>query len=49
MGLISEGKGVAVAALRNLGVDLKDVRQKIEGILNVGTGATMAPDLLPRC
>jgi ATP-dependent Clp protease ATP-binding subunit ClpC len=45
LGLISEGRGVAVTALTNLGVDLKDVRQKIEEIVKVGTSATMAPDL----
>jgi len=45
LGLISEGKGVAVTVLTNLGVDLKDVRQKIEEIVKVGKNAPMGPDL----
>ena len=39
LGLLSEGRGLAVTVLTNLGVDLKDVRQKIEAIVKVGKNA----------
>lgn len=46
LGLITEGEGVAVAVLTNLGVDLQEVRRKIEERVKVGTNASSrGPDL----
>ena len=46
LGLIREGDGVATAVLRNLAVDLAEVRRTIEGLVKRGKAAPpMGPDL----
>jgi ATP-dependent Clp protease ATP-binding subunit ClpA len=46
LGLIAEGEGVAATVLQNLGVDLDDLRFKIETTVKRGsTGARTGPDL----
>ena len=40
LGLVREGSGVAANVLRNLRVDLRDIRLEVEKLLAVGTDAT---------
>jgi ATP-dependent Clp protease ATP-binding subunit ClpC len=47
LGIIREGKGLAVKVLSNLGVDLKDLRKKIESSTKVGNGTTNQLSNLP--
>lgn len=45
LALISEGEGVAAAALRNLGIDAEGIRQTIYGIVKEGRSTAAGPDL----
>ena len=47
LGLIREGQGVAIAALRNVGVDLKAMQQTIEDAVKRGDAARSAQSDLP--
>ena len=49
MGLLHEGEGVAAKVLKARGVDLHDVRQRVEKTIGpTGTGAVGAPPFTPR-
>jgi ATP-dependent Clp protease ATP-binding subunit ClpC len=39
LGLVSEGEGVAVAALKSLGISLQTIRQQVEDIIGRGQGS----------
>ena len=46
LGLVREGEGVAATVLQNLGVELDDIQQKIEGTVKKAKGGhTIGPDL----
>jgi ATP-dependent Clp protease ATP-binding subunit ClpA len=45
LGLLREGEGVAVKALVAVGIDLPDVRQRVEGL--IGRGAQAPPGHIP--
>ena len=45
LALVGEGEGVAATALQNLGADLDDIRDTIEGIAKKGQRGLTGPDL----
>ena len=47
LGLIREGEGKAVKALRNLGMDLKELRRSVEKSLSPGKSKTLNLGTLP--
>ena len=49
LGLVHEGEGAAARVLKNRGVDLAEVRRRVEQTIGpVGTGASGAPPFTPR-
>jgi ATP-dependent Clp protease ATP-binding subunit ClpC len=46
LGLVREGEGVAAAALTNLGIDLKQIREHIDESIRVGTAQDVEPERL---
>ena len=43
MGLLREGEGIGAKALKNMGLDLKQVRQQIEMMIGVGPFTVQGP------
>src|SRR5262245_31135769 len=48
LGLVSEGRGVAANVLKNLRVDLEQVRSEVETIVTTGPEGTRKPKKLPQ-
>jgi ATP-dependent Clp protease ATP-binding subunit ClpC len=47
LGIIREGEGLAIKILRNLGVDISDLRKKIESAVATNKEKTVNPENLP--
>src|SRR5262245_31862379 len=45
LGLLNENEGVAIAALKNMGVDPRDMRTRIEEGIRPGKGSAQAAEL----
>ncbi|MFH1824104.1 MAG: ATP-dependent Clp protease ATP-binding subunit [Candidatus Firestonebacteria bacterium] len=46
LGLVKEGTGVAIGALKNMGVNLIKLKKEIEGVLSSGTGTMPLEELV---
>ena len=47
LGIIREGEGMAIRILRNLGVDISELRKQIEGSIKVSSGKSLNLNQIP--